>query len=159
MTKRKPKILIYGYGNPGRQDDGVGVMLSEEIERWLRDEEISCVDTDSNYQLNLEDAAEITNFETVIFADASHADIPGILFEKLHPSPSVEFTMHAVSPAFILHMCGEVFDHVPEAYLLHIKGYSWEFMQELTPEARQNLEKAIAFVKQFIGQNKLSCCQ
>ena len=152
MTNRKPKILIYGYGNPGRQDDGLGVMLSEQIEKWLHDNEITHVDTDSNYQLNLEDAAGISGYDTVVFADASHAEIQDFLFEKLLPSPSVEFTMHSVSPGFILHMCGQVFDHVPDAYLLHIKGYCWEFMQELTPGAGQNLEKAVAFVKQFIEQ-------
>ena len=28
------RILIYGYGNPGRQDDGLGIRLSEELENW-----------------------------------------------------------------------------------------------------------------------------
>ena len=27
------KILIYGYGNPGRQDDGLGTMLVERLEQ------------------------------------------------------------------------------------------------------------------------------
>ena len=28
-------ILIYGYGNPGRQDDGLGPTLVDALETWL----------------------------------------------------------------------------------------------------------------------------
>ena len=50
------KILVYGYGNPGRQDDGLGVALVEELEQWVATEKIPGLDFDSNYQLNAEDA-------------------------------------------------------------------------------------------------------
>jgi hydrogenase maturation protease len=147
------KILIYGYGNPGRQDDGLGVLLAEEIEKWSHANGLSNLHTDSNYQLNLEDAAEISSYDMVIFADASGEDITTFLFEPLQPSAAVEFTMHAVSPAFILHLCTQIFEHLPEAYLMHIKGYQWEFMQEMTSQARQNLDQATDYLKQFILRN------
>jgi hypothetical protein len=89
----------------------------------------------------------------VIFADASGEDIATFLFEPLHPSAAVEFTMHAVSPAFILHLCNQIFEHLPEAYLMHIKGYQWEFMQEMTEQARKNLDEATDYLKQFILRN------
>ena len=28
------KILVYGYGNPGREDDGLGIRFAEIIETW-----------------------------------------------------------------------------------------------------------------------------
>jgi len=85
----------------------------------------------------------------VIFADASKEDIPQFQFEQLQPSEKVEFSMHAVSAAFILHLCNQVFNHKPDAYLLHIKGHEWEFMQEMTEEAHENLNKALDYMKDF----------
>ena len=75
MTGKTQKILIYGYGNPGRQDDGLGVLLAEEIERWSAEKGFVNIHTDSNYQLNLEDADALAKHDLVIFADASREDI------------------------------------------------------------------------------------
>jgi hydrogenase maturation protease len=150
LNNQKLRILIYGYGNPGRQDDGLGVLLAEEIDKWAVTRSLSAIRTDSNYQLNIEDASAIAGYDLVVFADASGEEISDYLFEELKPSASTEFTMHAVSPAFILHLCGEVFDKKPEAYLLHIKGYKWEFMAETTDQAKQNLGKAISYLQNFL---------
>ena len=103
-------------------------MLAERMEQWARDMQLDQVHTDSNYQLNLEDAAEIANYDLVIFADASREDIEDFRFDPLIPSERMEFTMHAVSPAFILHLCREIFNHQPEAYLCisgDMNGNSW----------------------------------
>jgi Ni,Fe-hydrogenase maturation factor len=29
------KILVYGFGNPGRQDDGLGIFFVNEFEKWV----------------------------------------------------------------------------------------------------------------------------
>jgi hydrogenase maturation protease len=145
-----PKILVYGYGNPGRQDDGLGIALSETIENWAREHAMNNIETDSNYQLNIEDAARISAFDRVIFADATKEKIKGYAYTSLKPSPGIDFTMHSVSPAFILNLCKEIYHKTPSASLLHIKGYEWEFMKEITTEARKNLEEATEFLKKKI---------
>jgi hydrogenase maturation protease len=150
LKRQKPSILVYGYGNPGRQDDGAGVMLSEKLEKWILDLQLESVQTDSNYQLNLEDAATVSNYDVVIFADASREDLVDFRLDRLEPSDKVEFTMHAVAPAFILHLCREIFKHEPEAYLLHIRGYEWEFMGSMTDRAEKNLSGALHFIQDFI---------
>ena len=154
MTRKEPRILVYGYGNPGRQDDGAGVLLAEKLEQWLKESNLEQVNTDFNYQLNLEDAAGIAEYDLVIFADASRDNVGTFRMEPLVASDRVEFTMHAVSPAFILHLAREVFDREPEAYLLHIRGYEWEFMKDMTPEALKNLEGAAGFLKKKILEYK-----
>jgi hydrogenase maturation protease len=159
LTRSAPRILIYGYGNPGRQDDGLGVLLAEELERWSLENGLTHIHTDSNYQLNLEDAAGIANYDLVIFADASKEDIRHFSFEPLTPSEKVEFTMHAVSPAFVLNLCRQVFNCEPEAYLLHIRGHEWEFMDDLTGFARDNLNRACEYVKKFISDHSKPIAQ
>ncbi len=150
MKPANNKTLIYGFGNPGRQDDGLGVLLSEAIEQWAKENHLYQIETDNNYQLNLEDAEKISLYSRVIFADASQeSGLFQFKYTVLHPQPETDFSMHAVSPAYILHLCNKLFKHDPEAYLLHIKGYEWEFMKDVTPAALGNLQIAIQFIKQF----------
>ncbi len=145
------KTLIYGYGNPARQDDALGVMLAEMIEEWLKNEGIAGAETDSNYQLNIEDAERISHFERVIFADASKEEhIENFEVTSVEPSARVEFTMHAVSPAFIMHLCQSIYGRTPEAWLVHIRGYEWELSEGLTQRASINLEASLQAVQSMI---------
>lgn len=139
--------MIYGYGNPGRQDDGLGNAFVEKMEQWVRDENIFPVTFDSNYQLNVEDAEAIADKDLVIFVDASTEPIDDFCITRVNASEaSIEFTMHAASASFILHLCNQLFDQYPVCYLLHIKGYEWEFKEGLSGKAEENLMKAFDFI-------------
>ena len=152
----KPKImktLIYGYGNPGRQDDALGIRLAEKIEEWIQQENITNMEVDYNYQLNIEDADRIAGFDLVIFADASIEEMNDFLFTEVNPSKAtIEFTMHAVSPSFVIDLCKKLYGKCPKTFLLHVKGYEWEFVEELTENAMLNLAKATAFLKEKIRE-------
>ncbi len=76
------QILIYGYGNPGRQDDGLGVVLTQKLEAWVSESQLTGVEFDNNYQLNIEDAAAIAQKDLVIFADASEENIEDFCLSK-----------------------------------------------------------------------------
>ncbi|MDD3687351.1 MAG: hydrogenase maturation protease [Bacteroidales bacterium] len=144
-------ILIYGYGNPGRQDDGLGNEFVEIMEKWIADEGIKNVFTDSNYQLNIEDADTISSKDIVVFVDATIEEIEDFYIDRVEPSEAhVEFTMHAVSPAFVVNLCNDIYAKFPECFLIHIKGYEWDFQEGLTDAAKANLQKAVDFVKQKI---------
>ena len=142
------KILVYGYGNPGRQDDGLGNMLVEMIENWAKENSYTSIYTDSNYQLNIEDAYNLNDYHTVIYADASTEEIDDYKFEVLEPQLNTNFTMHSVSPAFVLGLCQELYDHIPKAFLFHLKGYEWEFMEDISEKAKSNLDSAFIFLTQ-----------
>jgi hydrogenase maturation protease len=147
------KILIYGYGNPGRQDDGLGILLTEEIEQWVKDNDLKNISTDNNYQLNIEDAEVISDKDYVIFVDASMELIEDFQFTKIDSNDAtIEFTMHAVSPSYVLDLCNKIYNKFPMAYLLHIKGYEWELGSEMTEEAKKNLSLAIEFIKRKLKE-------
>jgi hydrogenase maturation protease len=143
------RILIYAYGNPGRQDDGLGNRFIEEISRWIENENLPHVELESNYQLNIEDAVTIAGRELVVFIDASIEDIEDYRLSEVIPSEGrSEFTMHSVSPAFVLALCIRLYDKHPRTYLLSIKGYEWEFREGLSDRAEMNLSRALAFLKE-----------
>lgn len=141
------KILIYGYGNPGRRDDGLGNELVNFLEEWSKKVGVKGIDFDSNYQLNIEDSATISEYDLVIFADASTEAIEDFLLTPLDSSANIAFTTHAASPGYIIKLCRELYEKSPAAYLLHIKGYEWDFKEGLTDKATENLNVAVAEMK------------
>ncbi len=151
--KRQKKILIYGYGNPGRQDDGLGIVFSEAMEKWAGKNKFDHISCDTNYQLNIEDAELISNFDLVLFADASQEDLEDYSITSVECSSSrIEFSMHAVSPAFVLDLCNKIYNKSPETYLLHLKGYEWDFIEGLSPKAQNNFNKAFLEIKKAVKQ-------
>lgn len=134
------KILLYGYGNPGRQDDGLGDALVQLASEWIRSEGVDGVDCDSNFQLQVEDAATIKEYDEVFFVDASMDEqVDQFTVTPLIADGQTSFTMHSVSPGFILFLCEKLFEACPKAWLVQIRGYSWEMEQELSPGARHNV--------------------
>jgi len=146
--KADKKILIYGYGNPGRKDDGLGIKMADLMEEWTKEHDVKNLDVDSNYQLNVEDAEKIAGYDLVVFVDASQeTDLTNFRMVDVVPDDTqVEFTMHAVSPAYILHLCKKLFNKQPDTKLLSIRGYRWEFEEGLTDSALLNLERAQVFL-------------
>ena len=144
------RILVYGYGNPGREDDGLGIALVNKLEEWALDNQLTGISFDNNYQLNIEDAEVISNHDLVIFADASEEDIDDFCFSVVDGTAKLAFTTHAASPGYILKLCQELFQKEPLVLLLHIKGYKWAFQEGLSAKAELNLEGAFSSMKELL---------
>ncbi len=140
------RILIYGYGNPGRQDDGLGIRLVERLEEWSVLKGLDGVTFENNYQLNIEDAEAISDQELVIFADASEEEIDDFCFSKVDGKGKLSFTTHAASPGYIVKLCHELFQKEPCVFLLHIKGYEWDFKEGISDRALVNLDRAFEYL-------------
>jgi hydrogenase maturation protease len=145
------RILVYGYGNPGRQDDGLGIALALKLESWAAENDLSEIRFDNNYQLNIEDAEAISTQDLVIFADASEEDISDFCLSVVDGTGKMSFTTHAASPAYILKLCQELFQKEPAVLLLHIKGYEWKFKEGLSLRATENLESAFIYMKELLS--------
>lgn len=138
--------MIFGYGNPGRQDDALGVLFADRMEKWAKENGKISMDFDTNYQLNIEDSLTISEYDMVIFADASIEQIEKFKLSKVRPSQRTEFTMHAMSPDFVLHLCQSLYNKYPATYLLHIKGFEFELKEGLTLNGKENLNLAYNFL-------------
>jgi hydrogenase maturation protease len=149
MSKR---ILVIGYGNPGRLDDGLGPALAEKI-RALN---LPNITVDSDYQLNVEDAAQLAEHDLVILADASTDAEPPFTFTLLEAEQGgLSFSSHSVSASRLLGMVDELFGKQPETWMLAIRGYDFnEFGEQLSAQAEQNLEAAVDFLKKRLMNDK-----
>ena len=143
---RENNIYIYGFGNPGRQDDGLGPAIIDKLEQ----DNIAGIITDSNYQLNIEDAHNISVSDTVIFVDASMDAEEPFTFKRIKPANEISFTTHSISPESVLALAKDIYNKDIEAYVLAIRGYEWEFNKEFSPGAVKNFNEAYLFLTDSI---------
>jgi hydrogenase maturation protease len=144
-----PRILVLGYGNPGRQDDGLGPAVAGAIGRmgWRH---VTAVD---DYQLNIENALDVASHDLVWFVDASKTGDEPFSVQDVRPSPTSEFTSHLLRPAALLAIARLYCHRAPPALLLAIRGYEFEFIEALTPGGQANLRAALAMLTASIARS------
>ena len=139
-----PTSLIYGIGNSGRQDDGLGWAFIDRLEQ-IRP--LPRARLRRAYQLNLEDADLISRYTRVLFVDATKDPaVESFTLNRPEPKLDFSFTSHAISVPSILATTQQCFEHVPDAYLLAIRGYEWELQEGLTSPAQHNLSHSLEFL-------------
>ncbi len=144
---QKPQILIHAYGNPGRRDDGLGNAFIEMCQPWLSSEYEHHSTSESSFQLNVEDAYTMSEFDIVVFVDATKNEMENFIFTKVQPESQSPFTSHTMSPAGVLFLCNDLYGKLPETYLLQIRGYEWEMLEGLSEQAEKNLRSAFYFFR------------
>lgn len=135
--------MIYGIGNDGREDDGLGWAFID----WLEQSGVcKNAETHRSYQLMYEDSDLIRNKDRVLFVDATKAvDVEAIKLETVTDQMDTSFTSHALSIPMVMAVCKTCFERVPDVQLLTIRGYVWELKIGLSPQAARNLEVAKEF--------------
>ena len=144
--KTEPGILLIGIGNSCRGDDGLGWEFVERITALGLDG----FDYEFRYQLQVEDAALIRDYDIVIFVDSSKEKLcGGFQMRRCISASHSFFSTHSQAPSAILHLANNVYTKFPKAYILAISGREWDLQTSLSIEAQKNLESALSF---FIGQ-------
>jgi hydrogenase maturation protease len=141
------KTMIIGIGNCGRQDDGLGWAVLDELSKHndFQGEIIY------RYQLNIEDAEMIKDADAVVFVDAyKGTDEAGYSFQHLEAGGAFEFSSHALKPEVVLTLCQHLYDNFPKAYTFWIKGYDWELETGLTEKAEKNLKASMGYLESML---------
>ena len=148
------RVLVLGYGNPGRRDDGLGPRLAEELSRMA----LPGVDVDSAYQLQAEDAAAVADHDVVVFADADVSCPDPFELRPVLPAGEPRFSTHSLAPETVLSMAWKYLEARPEAYVLAIRGEDFDgFGEGLSDRARRNLSAALDFIEEFLEERTSSC--
>ena len=143
MSDAAGSVLLIGYGNPGRLDDGLGPALAERLERLG----LPGVTVDSDYQLTVEDSAQVAAHDVAVFADAATDGDGPFYIRLIEPVHVPSFSSHSVEPAAVLGLAHRLFGAETRGYVLGIRGYDFnEFGERLSDRARGNLAAAEAFV-------------
>jgi hydrogenase maturation protease len=156
----KPLLLI-GYGNPLRQDDGLGWRIAMAIEALgLPDLQVLAAQ-----QLTHELAAPIALAEAVVFVDAAYGEstangsAQGIgppALKPLHHKPQAtnrgpQTFSHQLTPQALLVLAGELYGHQPAALELLVPA-QWDGHGEgFSPCAAAALPTAMALLVGWAG--------
>ena len=140
-----PETILFGIGNSGRSDDGLGWAFLDRIQQdsGFRGR------IEYRYQLHVEDAALISRAEHVIFVDSYKGELPdGFQWEPCRPSGDFEFTTHVLPPRAVMYICEDLYGKSPRADVLMIQGSSWDLRIGMSPEAEFHLDRALRFFKE-----------
>ena len=143
-------VLIFTWGNPSRGDDAIGPRVYD----LLLKEDLPDVDILTDFQLQIEHSVDLENRERVLFVDASVSAAAPYEFYRLKPAQDDSFTTHAMSPASLLATYEKVHNEAPPpAYILSIRGYSFDLGLPMSEKANTNLEKSLTFIKRLVSEN------
>jgi hydrogenase maturation protease len=137
------KLLLFGYGNPGRGDDALGPQLISRIEEM----QFAGVECQNDMQLQVEHVTDLNGCEQVLFIDADMSCAEPFEFSGISAVKDGSYTSHAMNPTALLYAYRQVYGKdAPPALLLRIRGYDFELGDPLTDKASANLEEAIKLV-------------
>jgi len=134
------KILLFGIGNCGRADDGLGWAFLDEIEKSFPEK----FDLEYRYQLQVEDAELASHYDSVYFVDAHRLNLKeGFIIKKLQPIETHLFSTHELPPQTVLYLTNQMYNRFPNASIIGITGTVFKLKMGLSEIATSNLIKSL----------------
>jgi hydrogenase maturation protease len=150
------RVLIAGFGNAYRRDDGVGrVVVNRVRDRVGRPpldmmddgfEDVGHpVDTVVLHQLVPELAETLAAYDLVVFVDAHVGTVAEPVHEEhLAVSYRTPFVSHQCHPSTVLALTQQMHGRAPEAVLLSLRGYDFDFGEGLSERTAALVPEAVA---------------
>jgi len=155
------ELLLIGYGNPDREDDGVAwhilraltIKLGLDAPQSYEDEfpESELIDFVFYLQLTPEMAEDISEYQHVCFIDAHTGNIPEPvrLIDVKSEFQRSPFTHH-LTPQSLLSMCETIYEKKPDAALLSVLGHRFLFSRALSEETSRLVPQAVILIWDWI---------
>ncbi|MGB8647134.1 MAG: hydrogenase maturation protease [Anaerolineae bacterium] len=153
------RILIIGYGNPLRGDDGAGWQIAERFQETLR------VSNDARelevlvcHQLTPDLAEPISRADRVLFIDAAEQGSQvGYAVEPVVPTGIAPggFTHH-VNPAALLTLAQALYGRAPQADALIVNGVSFGYGETLSPAVAALVPQTLERIEVWCADSNIS---
>ena len=141
------RLLVIGYGNPLRSDDGLGWIIAKKLAKRIgKSATVLTV-----HQLTPELAVAISEADLVIFIDACYDGAPGswqceTIRGALAPSQTYA---HHLTPATLLIYARAVLNAEPAALLVSVAGASFEYGQKVSPSVAAIVPEIVSTVYEW----------
>ena len=142
----RDRLLLIGYGNPLRGDDGVGPRIVCRFARRHRGVVRACVVP----QLVPELCALLAKHDAVIFVDASAAGDGGCRLLPLECAAATNWGTHLCSPAALVALTAELYGAKPRAWCLAVAGRDFRLGAGLSATARASCREALTILEAFM---------
>jgi hydrogenase maturation protease len=135
----KPAVLVIGYGNELRGDDGAGPAAARAVAGRPG---IRAVDV---HQLTPELVEEMAEVERVIFVDADASGMGAVHSRRLTPRLDAA-PGHALDPAGLLGLTEWLHGHAPPAWLVMVPGERFDLGAGLSPRTAAGVAQAVELI-------------
>ncbi len=146
------RLVVFGWGNDARGDDGLGPLLLARVAGagWPE------VTTIEDFQLQIEHALDLDGADAALFLDAGKDTPAPFTFSEILPRRIATHSTHAIAPEAVL----DVFERTlakapPPSFTLCVRGERFELGEGLSAEAAERLEAAWGFVEGLMRERTL----
>ena len=160
------QLLLLGYGNPDREDDGVAWHILRALTTRLglsapdsyEDEfpEHAEIEFAFYLQLTPEMAEDVSAYDHVCFVDAHTGNIPEPvrLIDVQSEFQASPFTHHLTAQS-LLSMCETIYGKKPDAALLSVLGHRFLFSRQLSEETARLVPEAVELIWDWMKDRKI----
>lgn len=140
-------VLVIGYGNTLRGDDGIGPAVAAEVGRLgLPGVRVQIV-----HQLTPELSADLAEAAAAVFVDAG-VDPEPVRAVRLDAGSTAGPLFHAADPQGLLTLAREVYGKAPDAWLVTAAGADFGYHDGLSPAGRENARRARGCVERIVRE-------
>jgi hydrogenase maturation protease len=162
----KKKILLLGYGNPNREDDGVAWHVLKGIAEGLGltvpgspddpfDKFEDRIELLFVLQLVPEISEIISQIDEVCFIDAHTGEInAGVRAIEIGPKFQNSPFTHHLTPQSCLELVNSIYHRTPRGFLVSIRGFSFQFEENLSAETDRLSKLAVDLILEWIRSGK-----
>lgn len=147
-TEPRRRILVIGYGNPLRSDDGVGWRIADQLPARLQGSRVEVIQC---HQLAPEMADTLRDADLVVFVDAAAEGSPGEWnHERLRAATSNGVFSHGPTAAALLALVHDLYGASPEAHLFTVCGSSFGYGECLSTDVALALPAVVAAMEALL---------
>jgi hydrogenase maturation protease len=139
------RLLVIGYGNELRRDDGVGPKVVAAVAAW----NLPNVRTLIDHQLTPEFAEPIASARRVVFVDASLSPGDSVHLHDIEPHDHPEIITHVSDPRSLLALARQAFGRCPPASWLSIPVQDLDFGEGLSQVAQKGVGAALEALRRM----------
>ncbi len=147
-------MLVIGFGNVLRGDDGVGPAVVEALERLGMDG----LQAEAHHQLTPELAVRLNETAVVVFVDASLKETEGdVVVRELNSDSQgggTGWNGHRLTPEILLGLTLELWGWRPRAWCVEVPVSELGWGPGLTTHARQGVQAAVEAIRVLKGSRE-----
>ncbi|MFY9259089.1 MAG: hydrogenase maturation protease [Gallionella sp.] len=159
MLDNTPPLVIFAIGNESRGDDALAPLLLRSLPPALaaRSVQFECLE---EFQLQIEHVLDLQNRTTVLFIDAGMDTPAPFAFYRIQADQDAMLYSHALTPAALLKVYAQCEPTPPPAaFVLCIRGESFELGEPLSAPATANLAVAQVFLQGLLNAEEVDWAQ
>jgi hydrogenase maturation protease len=141
------KLLVIGYGNRSRNDDGAGWAVVDR----LREMVLPGVELMATHQLEVDLIETVGRYDLVIFVDAVLSEVtPSLTRVEVEPAWQGHAVSHYLAPADVLAMARTLYGSAPRGVLFQIPAHDLNFGEQLSAPTETAVREAVREIADLV---------